>query len=107
MVALALAILLPRHAIEMEPPGTVSMLLPVDGLAVGEAGEADWVGDGDTETDADTESETDGDADVDGEPLVVALTVGVGGRVGVGVGVGVGDGETGTAPPTAMPFTHV
>jgi hypothetical protein len=101
VVALALAILLPRQAIEMVPPGTVSMLFPVDGLASGETDDAVWVGDGDSDTDADTESDVDGDGDVDGDPVVV----GVG--VGVGVTVGVGDPDGATAPPTATPLTQV
>ena len=103
VVALALAILLPRQAIEIVPPGTVSMLFPVDGLAVGETVEAvcEADGDGDGDGDGDTETDGEGDADVDGVPVVV----GVG--VGVGVTVGVGDTDGATGPPTAMPLMQV
>jgi hypothetical protein len=89
VVALAFAIESPRHAITIRPPGTVSMILPVDGLGVGEivAEALDAVG--------------DGEIDVDGEPVGVGVIVGV----GVGVGVGVLDGET--MPPTALPSTQV
>jgi hypothetical protein len=71
----------------IRPPGTVSMILPVDGLGVGEIDGVlpDGVG--------------DGEIDADGEP------VGVTEPVGVGVGVGELDGAT--APPTALPSTHV
>lgn len=92
--------MLPRHAIEIVPPGTVSMLLPGDGLAVGDTDdEAACVGDADGDGDGDTDSVGDADTDVEGEPLVVA--------VGVGVGVGVGDVEGGTTPPTAAPSTQM
>ena len=71
VVALAFAIVLPRHAITIRPPGTVSMILPVDGLGVGELdNEPVGVGDG------------DGEMDPEGEP------VGVEEPLGVGVGVG-------------------
>ena len=89
VVALAFAIELPRHAITIRPPGTVSMILPVDGLGVGEL---------DVEA-PDAEGEGDGEMDVEGDP------VGVVEPVGVGVGVGEIDGET--APPTALPSTQV
>jgi hypothetical protein len=101
VVALALAILSPRHAIEMVPPGTVSMLLPVDGLAPGEPGETDGDGDGEGDNETDAEADSDTEGDVDGDPLAV----GVGVCVGVTVGVGLADGAT--APPTAMPLTQV
>ena len=87
VVALAFAIVFPRQAITIRPPGTVSMILPVDGLGVGEL---------DVEA---PEVDGDGEMDVDGEP------VGDEEPVGVGVGVGELDGET--APPTALPSTQV
>ena len=90
-MALAFAIELPRHAITIRPPGTVSMILPVDGLGVGEL---------DVEA-PDDEGEGDGEMDVEGDPVGVVEPVGV----GVGVGVGEIDGET--APPTALPSTQV
>ena len=87
VVALAFAIVLPRHAITIRPPGTVSMILPVDGLGVGEL---------DVEA---PETDGDGEMDTDGDP------VGVEDPLGVGVGVGVE--EAVTAPPTALPSTQV
>lgn len=84
VVALAFAIELPRHAITIRPPGTVSMILPVEGLGVGEL---------DNEADGDG----DGEMDPEGEP------VGVEEPLGVGVGVG----EAVTAPPTAFPSTQM
>jgi hypothetical protein len=86
-VALAFAIELPRHAITIRPPGTVSMILPVDGLGVGEL---------DVEA---PDADGDGEMDVEGDP------VGVAEPVGVGVGVGELDGATG--PPTALPSMQV
>jgi hypothetical protein len=87
VVALAFAIVLPRHAITIRPPGTVSMILPVDGLGVGELDVEALDGDG------------DGEMDVEGEPVGVEEPV--------GVGVGVGELDGGTAPPTALPSTQV
>lgn len=89
-MALALAIELPRHAMTIRPPGTVSMILPVDGLGVGEIDAEPPVAVGDGETDGEF---------ADGEPVGV--------REPVGVGVGVGELDGGTAPPTALPSTQV
>jgi hypothetical protein len=89
VVALAFAIELPRHAITIRPPGTVSMILPVDGLGVGDVGAAlDAVGDAEV-------ADVDGDGDVLAEPT------------GDCVGVGLGDPVAATSPPTAFPATQV
>jgi len=76
----------------IRPPGTVSTLLLVDGLGVGDPGGAMV---GETESDADADGEADGDAgDV---PEVV----------GEGDAVGVGDFDGSTWPPTALPSRQV
>jgi hypothetical protein len=66
------------------------MILPVDGLGVGDVDDAalDVVGDGEV-------------ADVDGEGEVVAELT------GDCVGVGLGDPDAATWPPTAFPSTQV
>lgn len=71
----------------IRPPGTVSMILPVDGLGVGEL-------DGETPV-----AVGDGETLADGEPVGV--------REPVGVGVAVGELDGATAPPTALPSTQV
>jgi hypothetical protein len=92
VVALAFAIELPRHAITIRPPGTVSMIFPVDGLGVGElvGAELDVVGDGEVDVDG---------PDVDAEALAEPT--------GDCVGVGLGDVVAATWPPTAFPSTQV
>ena len=91
-MALAFAIELPRQAITIRPPGTVSMILPVDGLGVGEiVGDGEVVGDGDV----DDVPDAPGDGEVLAEPT------------GDCVGVGLGDVVAVTWPPTAFPSMQV
>ncbi len=94
-VAFAFAIEFPMQAMTIRPPGTVSTLLLVDGLGVGDPGGGVRVGA--TETVTDTEGDDDGDVDVDAEEVAEL----------VGVGVGVGDLDGSTAPPTALPSRQV
>jgi hypothetical protein len=92
VVALAFAIESPRQAITIRPPGTVSMILPVDGLGVGDVVGAapDVVGDGEVD---ELPEAPDGPGEVLAEPT--------------GVGVGLGDVVAATSPPTAFPSTQV